>query len=86
MKKCGYRTGVDSVLRDQIVLGFVNPIVRENFLHEKDFLLEKACEKSPKASSARSTPTTTGDADGNNCGRCQKKNQCCVANARSVAV
>lgn len=41
---CGYGASLDSVLRDQIVLGINNPLVREKLLYEKDLLLDKACE------------------------------------------
>ncbi|XP_045028011.1 uncharacterized protein LOC123471141 [Daphnia magna] len=44
VKTCGYGTGVDSVLRDQIVLGVADPLVREKLLFEKDLLLNTACE------------------------------------------
>lgn len=33
VKICGNRTGVDSVLRDQIVLGVADPLVREKLLY-----------------------------------------------------
>ncbi|XP_046459591.1 uncharacterized protein K02A2.6-like isoform X4 [Daphnia pulex] len=44
VNSCGYGTGVDSVLRDQIVLGVADPYVREKLLYEKDLLLATACE------------------------------------------
>ena len=44
VKSCNYGVGVDSVLRDQIVLGVADPLVREKLLFEKDLLLVKACE------------------------------------------
>ncbi len=43
VKTCGYRTGVDLVLRDQIVLGVADPLVSEKLLYEKDLLLNTAC-------------------------------------------
>ncbi|XP_045030777.1 uncharacterized protein K02A2.6-like [Daphnia magna] len=44
VKTCGYGTGVDSVLRVQIVLGVADPLVREKLLFEKNLLLEASCE------------------------------------------
>lgn len=39
VKTCGYGTSVDSVLRDQIVLGVADPLVLEKLLYEKNLFL-----------------------------------------------
>ena len=44
VKTCNYGTSVDSVLRDQIVLGVADSLVREKLLYEKNLSLDKACE------------------------------------------
>jgi hypothetical protein len=44
VRTCGYGAGTESVLRDQIVLGIADPLVREKLLFEKDLLIVKACE------------------------------------------
>lgn len=44
VKTCNYGAVVDSFLRDAIVLGIADPLVREKLLYEKDLQLEKACD------------------------------------------
>lgn len=44
VKSCGYGNSVDSVLRDQVVLGVADPLVREKLLYENDLKLDKACD------------------------------------------
>ena len=44
IKTCNYGTSVDSVLRDQIVLGVADPLVREKLLYERNLTLANACE------------------------------------------
>lgn len=44
MKSCDFGNSVDSLLRDQIVLGVADPLVREKLLYENDLKLDKACD------------------------------------------
>ncbi|XP_045034359.1 uncharacterized protein LOC123475560 [Daphnia magna] len=44
VKTCNYGPSVDSVLRDQIVLGVADPLVRAKLLYERNLTLDKACE------------------------------------------
>ncbi|XP_046640221.1 uncharacterized protein K02A2.6-like [Daphnia pulicaria] len=67
VNSCGYGTGVDSVLRDQIVLGVADPYVREKLLYEKDLLLATACEivracESSKAQLSQINTSSTAEA------------------------
>jgi hypothetical protein len=67
VKTCGYGTGVDSVLRDQIVLGVADPLVREKLLYEKDLQLATACEivracESSKAQLSQIATSSTAEA------------------------
>ncbi len=67
VKTCGYGTGVDSVLQDQIVLGVADPLVREKLLYEKDLLLTTACEivracESSKAQLSQINTSSTAEA------------------------
>ncbi len=61
---CGYGASLDSVLRDQIVLGINNPLVREKLLYEKELLLDKACEiaRACESSKAQLTQINTSSA------------------------
>jgi hypothetical protein len=44
IQSCGYpANAVESVLRDQLVLGVADPLVREKLLYENDLKLAKAC-------------------------------------------
>ncbi|XP_045024072.1 uncharacterized protein LOC123469327 [Daphnia magna] len=67
VKSCGYGTGVDSVLRDQIVLGVADPLVRDKLLFEKDLLLNTACDivracESSKAQLSQINTSSTAEA------------------------
>ena len=45
IQSCGYpANAVESVLRDQFVLGVADPLVREKLLYENDLKLAKACD------------------------------------------
>lgn len=46
VKSCGYTAGagVETVLRDQLVLGVADPLIREKLLYENDLQLAKACD------------------------------------------
>ena len=44
VKTCNYGPNVDSFLRDVIVLGIADPLVREKLLYENDLQLAKACD------------------------------------------
>ena len=62
IKSCGYGVGADSVLRDQIVLGVADPLVREKLLFEKDLLLIKACDIVRACESSKAQLTQFGGA------------------------
>ena len=45
IQSCGYPAdAIESVLRDQLVLGVADPLVREKLLYENDLKLAKACD------------------------------------------
>ena len=70
MKSCGHTAGagVESVLRDQLVLGVADPLVREKLLYENNLQLAKACDiiRACEASKAQlnliNTPLVTDSA------------------------
>ncbi|XP_045024067.1 uncharacterized protein LOC116923346 [Daphnia magna] len=61
LKGCNYGTSVESVLRDQVVLGIVDTQTREKLLFEKSLDLAKACDivRACEASRAQLTQMTS---------------------------